>query len=70
MFFVAETQIIGNYISFSTVCSGQQQRYITIAQHFVGGIHRWWVDFPYKGQVIYKGLLCHDASMIYTKIEH
>ena len=50
--------------SNSTVCSGiHQRKYWSSTLPFVRGIHRWPMDSPHKGPVIYKMFPCYNAIM-------
>ena len=59
------SQITGVSIVCSTVCSGADQRkhQSSTSLAFVGGIHRWPVNSPHKGPVIWKMFPFDDVIM-------
>ena len=61
-----ESQITGESMICSTVCSGSDQRkhQSSASLTFVRGIHRWLVVYPHKGPVTWKMLPFDDVIMI------
>ena len=60
-------QITVNSTDCSTACSGYKAN--TEPSHYrplVRGIHRWPVDSPHKGPVIWKAFPCHDVIILYA----
>ena len=52
----------------NSACSGSHQQNVKAAYHwcFVGGIHRWPMDYPKNWPVTRKVFLCHDVVMWIT----
>ena len=61
------SQITGVTIVYPTVCSGENQSSASLA--FVRGIHRWPVNSPHKGPVMWKRFPFNDVIMS-EKVEH